>query len=247
MIDSRSPSFTPFGGSDFIMEEIDEFLEHDDSIPPGVDDIYDSDEIIFTLEQLIKYACEDPPRLEIKDLPSHLEFVVGYRDKKGTENLARRPTFRLETSPSSELEEKITETFPFETLGIVDPPGDTTVPITPLKRFLIQDFIGPQIYKGCPRLVTRCGIYVNRNRQNLCKLDEDAKNSIQVCEIFDMWGIVFMGPFPSSRGNKYILVVVDYLSKWVEAKALPTNDARVVCKFFKSISLDLVPPCAINK
>ncbi|GKE82368.1 reverse transcriptase domain-containing protein [Tanacetum coccineum] len=41
-------------------------------------------------------------------------------------------------------------------------------------------------------------------------------------------GIDFMGSFPSSRGNKYILVVVDYLSKWVEAIALPTNDARVV-------------------
>nr|GEV27516.1 DNA-directed DNA polymerase [Tanacetum cinerariifolium] len=41
-------------------------------------------------------------------------------------------------------------------------------------------------------------------------------------------GIDFMGPFPSSRGNKYILVAVDYFSKWVEAKALPTNDARVV-------------------
>ncbi|GKF28430.1 reverse transcriptase domain-containing protein, partial [Tanacetum coccineum] len=41
-------------------------------------------------------------------------------------------------------------------------------------------------------------------------------------------GIDFMGPFPSSRGNKYILVAVDYLSKWVEAKALPTNNARVV-------------------
>ncbi|GJS29113.1 reverse transcriptase domain-containing protein [Tanacetum coccineum] len=39
MIDSRSPSFTPFGGSDFLMEEIDAFLEHDDSIPPGVDGI----------------------------------------------------------------------------------------------------------------------------------------------------------------------------------------------------------------
>ncbi|GJT86512.1 reverse transcriptase domain-containing protein [Tanacetum coccineum] len=71
------------------------------------------------------------------------------------------------------------------------------------------------------------------------------QNSIQVCEIFDVWGINFMGPFPSSRGNKYILVVVDYLSKWVEAKALPTNDARVVCKFLKSLFARFGAPCAI--
>ncbi|GJU88602.1 reverse transcriptase domain-containing protein [Tanacetum coccineum] len=53
VIDSRSPSFTPFGGSDFLMEEIDEFLEHDDSIPPGVDGIYDSEGIyLVSLEEL---------------------------------------------------------------------------------------------------------------------------------------------------------------------------------------------------
>ncbi|GJW42117.1 reverse transcriptase domain-containing protein [Tanacetum coccineum] len=52
---------------------------------------------------------------------------------------------------------------------------------------------------------------------------------------FDVWGIDFMGMFPSSRGNKYILVAFDYLSKWVEAKALPTNDALVVVKFLKSL------------
>nr|GEX94525.1 reverse transcriptase domain-containing protein [Tanacetum cinerariifolium] len=56
-------------------------------------------------------------------------------------------------------------------------------------------------------------------------LDEMPQNSIQVYEIFDVWGINFMGSFPSSRGNKYILVAADYLLKWVEAKALPTNDA----------------------
>nr|GEW69407.1 hypothetical protein [Tanacetum cinerariifolium] len=56
--------------------------------------------------------------------------------------------------------------------------------------------------------------------------DEMPQNSIQVCEIFDIWGIDFMGSFPSSRGNKYILVAVDYLSKWVEAKF-----AKVMQKF----------------
>ncbi|KAL0802324.1 hypothetical protein Bca101_057500 [Brassica carinata] len=44
-----------------------------------------------------------------------------------------------------------------------------------------------------------------------------------------------MGPFPSSYGNRYILVAVDYVSKWVEAIATTTNDASVVVKLFKSI------------
>nr|GEZ22098.1 reverse transcriptase domain-containing protein [Tanacetum cinerariifolium] len=69
--------------------------------------------------------------------------------------------------------------------------------------------------------------------------------SIQVCEIFDVWGIDFMGPFPSSRGNKYILVFIDYFSKWAEAKALPTNDAKVVCKFLKSLFSRFGTPRAI--
>ncbi|GKF62656.1 reverse transcriptase domain-containing protein [Tanacetum coccineum] len=54
-----------------------------------------------------------------------------------------------------------------------------------------------------------------------------------------------MGPFSSSRGNKYILVAVDYLSKWVKAKALPMNDARVVVKFLKSLFARFSTPRAI--
>nr|GEU95686.1 reverse transcriptase domain-containing protein [Tanacetum cinerariifolium] len=58
-------------------------------------------------------------------------------------------------------------------------------------------------------------------------------------------GIDFMGPFPSSKGNKYIFIAVGYLSKWVEAKALPTNDARVVVKFLKSLFSRFGTPRAI--
>ncbi|GJR91585.1 reverse transcriptase domain-containing protein [Tanacetum coccineum] len=54
-----------------------------------------------------------------------------------------------------------------------------------------------------------------------------------------------MGPFPYSRGNKYILVAIDYLSKWVEAKALPTNDAQVVVNILKSLFARFGTPRAI--
>ena len=54
------------------------------------------------------------------------------------------------------------------------------------------------------------------------------------CEIFDVWGIDFMGPFPSSHGYLYIILAVDYVSKWVEAKATRTDDAKVVAEFLKS-------------
>ncbi|GKC23691.1 reverse transcriptase domain-containing protein, partial [Tanacetum coccineum] len=57
----------------------------------------------------------------------------------------------------------------------------------------------------------------------------------KVCEVFDVWGLDFMGPFLQSRGNKYILVAIDYVSKWVEAQPLPRNDTRVVVKFLRSL------------
>ena len=44
-----------------------------------------------------------------------------------------------------------------------------------------------------------------------------------------------MGPFPQSFGNLYIIVAVDYVSKWVEAAALPTNDAKTVVVFLQKI------------
>ena len=58
-------------------------------------------------------------------------------------------------------------------------------------------------------------------------------NLILVVELFDFWGIDFMGPFPTSFGYTYILVGVDYVSEWVEAMPCRAADHKVVLKFLK--------------
>nr|GEV78380.1 reverse transcriptase domain-containing protein [Tanacetum cinerariifolium] len=104
-------------------------------------------------------------------------------------------------------------------------------------------FYWPTIYRDAQDLVKDCDVCQRQGK--ILQKDEMPQKSIQVCEIFDVWGIDFMGSFPSSRGNKYILVAIDYLSKWVEAKALLTNDARVVCKFLKNLFARFGTPRAI--
>nr|GEV61499.1 reverse transcriptase domain-containing protein [Tanacetum cinerariifolium] len=91
------------------------------------------------------------------------------------------------------------------------------------KKVFDSGFYWPTIYRDAHDLVKSCDAC--QRQRKISQRDEMPQNSIQVCEIFNVWGIDFIGSFPSSRRNKYILVAVDYLSKWVEAKALPTNDA----------------------
>ncbi|GJW96381.1 reverse transcriptase domain-containing protein [Tanacetum coccineum] len=104
-------------------------------------------------------------------------------------------------------------------------------------------FFWPTIYRDAHTMIKSCDTCQRQGK--ILQRDEMPQNVIQVCEIFDVWGIDFMGPFLFSHGNKYILVAVDYLSKWVEAKALPTNDARVVVKFLKSLFARFGTPRAI--
>jgi len=91
----------------------------------------------------------------------------------------------------------------------------------------------PNIFKDVHAFVARCDQC--QRTGNISKRHEMPLKNILEVEIFDVWGIDFMGPFPSSMGNQYILVAVDYVSKWIEAIASPTNDTRVVIKMFKKI------------
>ena len=89
------------------------------------------------------------------------------------------------------------------------------------------------MFRDAQSYIARCDRCQRRGK--ISKRHEMQHNFILEVEVFDCWGIDFMGPFPSSHGNKYILVVVDYVSYWVEATSSPTNDAAVVVKLFKSI------------
>ncbi|GKA60725.1 reverse transcriptase domain-containing protein [Tanacetum coccineum] len=107
----------------------------------------------------------------------------------------------------------------------------------------IKGFYWPTIIKEAHTLVQLCEAC--QKTGNISKRDEMPLNNIQVCEIFDIWGIDFMGPFPKSHKFEYILVAVDYVSKWAEAQALPTNDARVVITFLKKLFCHFGMPKAL--
>ena len=79
-------------------------------------------------------------------------------------------------------------------------------------------------YKSCESCQKLGGI-THRNMMPL--------NPILVVEIFYCWGIDFMGSFPPSFGYLYILVAVDYVSKWVEAIPCKKNEHKIVLKFLK--------------
>ncbi|GJZ79981.1 reverse transcriptase domain-containing protein [Tanacetum coccineum] len=372
IVSTSSPTLTPFGDNDFLLEEVDAFLAlEDDPTSPEVDDsYYDQEGDILLLESFLnndpslppptqgnylpeirkelkvceaktnKSLIDEPPEVELKDLPPHLEYeilegdnklnviiakdlsveekaalikekshfmvkegiVLGHKiskngievdkakvdviaklphpttvkgvrsflghavytdhsvikyliakkdskarllrwvlllqeftfeviDTKGAKNLVADHLSRLENPYENVLDpKKINEKFPLETLNMVTFHGDSS-----------QEAV--EILTACHSGPTRGHYGANYTAKKVFDsgfywpmIYRDAHDLVPRC---DTW------PFPSSRGNKYILMAVDYLLKWVEAKALPTNDARVVCKFLKSLFARFGAPHAI--
>ncbi|GJS63755.1 reverse transcriptase domain-containing protein [Tanacetum coccineum] len=184
------------------------------------------------------------------------------KDKKGAENLAAYHLSRLE-NPHVEVltEREIADEFPDEHLMVLRSKFKDD---EPWYADFVNYIVGkeePYAFKLCTdNIMRRCvagsktleilahchwGPIGGHHSANITamKVYESEfywpsvfkDDNEYVCEVFDVWGLDFMGPFPQSRGNKYILVTVDYVSKWVEAQALPTNDTRVVVKFLRSL------------
>ncbi|XP_062075775.1 uncharacterized protein LOC133779893 [Humulus lupulus] len=86
-------------------------------------------------------------------------------------------------------------------------------------------FFWPTLFKDANTFVKYCDRC--QRTGNISRRDEMPLNVILEVELFGVWGIDFMGPFPSSYSNKYILLAVDYVSKWVEATTTSTNDGKV--------------------
>ncbi|XP_061343797.1 uncharacterized protein LOC133289810 [Gastrolobium bilobum] len=214
--------------------------------------------IVFTDHSAIKYLMTNQdakPRL-LRWMLLFQEFDLEIRDKSGVENkvadhLSRIQEKKLQDGP----EKEINDTFPDErVMAIFVPPwfADTAnykvikeLPpnltrqqhkkfLRDARRFHWDD---PYLYFQCADGIIQRD-YVERcdkcqRAGNISRKDEMPLNSILDIELFNVWGIDFMGPFPSSYSNQYILVAVDYVSKWIEVVALPTNDAKVVVNFLR--------------
>ncbi|KAM1878486.1 hypothetical protein ACFX14_040469 [Malus domestica] len=101
------------------------------------------------------------------------------------------------------------------------------------EKILQSGLFWPTLFKDAHnwcKACDRCQRVGNQSKRN-----EMPQQSNLIVELFDVWGIDFMGPFPSSHGNHYILVAVEYVSKWVEAIAAPTNQGSVVLKFLQGV------------
>ncbi|KAI5335319.1 hypothetical protein L3X38_025452 [Prunus dulcis] len=208
--------------------------------------------IIYTDHAALKYLLskkDTKPRL-LRWVLLLQEFDLEIRDKKGSENVVADHLSRLICTTTAEEDLlHLNESFPDEQLmaiasktpwfadivnylarGILQP--DMT--FQQKKRFLatVKYYFWdePYLYKYCPyHIIRRLVIDVNMWEISLSGIECHSK----VFWWLNYWGIDFMGPFPSSNGNQYILVAVEYVSKWVEAVGAPTNQGSVVLKFLQ--------------
>nr|XP_025692648.1 uncharacterized protein LOC112794893 [Arachis hypogaea] len=161
--------------------------------------------VVYTDHAALKYLMskQDAKPRLIRWILLLQEFDIEVRDRKGTENLVADHLSRLPPETIQKASLPVNESFPDEHLMQIQQ--------TPW----FADIANYKVGRKIPQEFTK------------------QQNFILEVELFDLWGIDFMGPFPPSYSFRYILVAVEYVSKWVEAIATTTCDAQVVLQFLK--------------
>ncbi|GJW03487.1 reverse transcriptase domain-containing protein [Tanacetum coccineum] len=227
-----------------------------------------SKSIVYTDHSALKYLLNNKMQSRgcSGGFSSYKSLISSSVIKKRSENLPADHLSRLENPYKDVSENKdINENFLLETLGKIS--SESTPWFADYANFHAVNFIikgmssqqkkkffkdvkhyfwdDPYLFQICADQIIRRCVHGQEANDILKACHEGPTGGHHSANLTARKGIDFMGPFPSSRGNKYILVAVDYLSKWVEAKVLPTNDARVVVKFLKSLFARFGTPRAI--
>ncbi|RVW92525.1 Pol polyprotein [Vitis vinifera] len=186
----------------------------------------------YTITEKELLAMQDAKARFIRWIFLQQEFDLQIRDKKGVENVVADHLSRLAIAHNSHVL-PINDDFPEESLMLLEKLLDQII------RKCVPEEEQQGILSHCHE--NACGGHFasQKTAMKMPKAREANKrnqmpmNPILIVDLFDVWGIDFMGPFPMSFGNSYILVGVDYVSKWVEAIPCKHNDHRVVLKFLK--------------
>ncbi|KAJ9558521.1 hypothetical protein OSB04_013135 [Centaurea solstitialis] len=195
--------------------------------------------IIHTDHAAIKYLIskkDAKPRL-IRWILLLQEFDLEIVDRKGINNQVADHLSRLEKQDNPEPDQMIRRCVPTEeTTQIIHhchsgPCGGHFSGSRTAAKILQSGFFWPTLHQDSYSFAKSCNEC--QRSGNISHKNEMPLNGILEIELFDVWGIDFMGPFPISNNCSYILVAVDYVSKWVEAMACHSNDAKTVIKFLQ--------------
>uniref|UniRef100_A0A2N9GPF0 RNA-directed DNA polymerase n=1 Tax=Fagus sylvatica TaxID=28930 RepID=A0A2N9GPF0_FAGSY len=199
--------------------------------------------VVFTDHAALRYLLskKDAKARLIRWILLLQEFNLQIKDKKGVENVVADHLSRL-TFEEVKEEIPIRDSFPDEQLFAV-----TKLPwYAHIVNYLVKGFI-PETWTAQDRrkFFVECGFYwptMFKDTHSFCKGCLECQklgrvtrrnmmpmSPILEIEVFDCWGIDFMGPFPQSFGNLYILLAVDYVSKWVEAIAFISDNGKHFC------------------
>nr|CAN67037.1 hypothetical protein VITISV_027221 [Vitis vinifera] len=185
--------------------------------------------VVFTDHFALKYLLtkKDAKARLIRWILLLQEFNIQIKDKKGVENVVANHLSRLVIAHYSHGL-PINDDFPEESLMLVE-----VIPwYVHFANYLVTGEV-PSEWKTQDRKHFFSKIHAYYWEELFLFKNMMPLNPILIVDLFYVWGIDFMRPFPMSFGYSYILVGVDYVSKWVEAVPCKYNDYRVVIKFLK--------------